>query len=176
MTKRISVMALVLVLLGSSASLAVILDSQGFLNGYGNGAMLIGGPGAADSTNINTVGQYQQNQDAGGIVRTVQAQNAGNVLAAGVGGIGDFGVVQDAGLGAGQIQFHNGDPGSLGSNVQFGGVALGQAVGVGPGPYAGVAFGLGQSFMNQFQIIATPFGTNVNTADVTASMFDAVGN
>jgi hypothetical protein len=153
-----------------------LVSTQGFLTGYGNGAALLGGPGAADSTNINTVGQYQQNQDMAGIVRSVQSENAGLVQAAGVGGIGDFGVGQCALIGAGQGQFHNGDPFSLGTNAQAGGISLGQAVGAGPGPIAGMAFGLQQGYLNQFQIIATPFGTNVNVSGVAPSVFDAVGN
>jgi hypothetical protein len=176
MMKLTRVAAVALVLLGASASLAQIGNNQGFLTINGNGAALVGGSGAVDSTNINTVGQYQQNQDAAGFVRSIQAQNGGLVQAAGIGGIGDFSVGQSAGVGGGQNQFYDGNPSSLGINAQNGGIALGQAVGTGPGAFAGLAFGLQQGYLNQFQIIVTPFGTNVNAAPVSASVFDAVGN
>lgn len=173
--KSTCVTALALVLFSASMSLAFINDTQVLDNHSTNGLLLPGGPGVADSVNIGTAGMIQQNQDVGGLVRTVQTQNAGLVQAAGAGGIGFFGVGQQACLLGVQNQLHLGGPFNLGANNQIGGIGLSQGVAQ-PGPGVGLAFGLQQAFLNQFQITATPFGTSVNATPVTATVFDAVSN
>lgn len=153
-----------------------LVSSQGFGINSNNGAGLVGG-GLATSSNLQVVNELQQSSDRTGLIRTVQAELGALGQGAQIGAInGYFGVAQNGSVNAGQTQLHPGGTSgkSLGTQYQGMGVDLDQAVN-GSKNGQGLAVGLQAMVGVQVQLIATPWGVNVNLQPVMASVYDAVG-
>lgn len=175
MQKRwIACVALVLAL--AFPCLGGVLRNQGFTIGSNNGAGLLGA-GVATSANVLTAHNLQHGSDKTGMIRTVQAETGALGQVAAVGAVdGFFNVSQYGGVNATQSQAHPGGVGgaSLGTQFQGLGVDLDQTVEAAKGSH-GLAMGLQTMVGVQVQVIATPWGVNLNVQPVIASVYDAVG-
>ena len=153
-----------------------VVSNQGFGIGSDNGAGILGA-GVATSSNLLVVNDLQQNSDKTGLIRTVQAEMGVLGQGAAAGAIdGFFGVTQQGHVNGGQTQMHPGGAGggSLGTQFQGLGVDLGQQVSGSQNGH-GMAVGVQAMVGVQVQLIATPWGVNLNLQPVMASVYDAVG-
>ena len=149
------------------------LGSQGFGLSSENGAG-ISGAGLATSSNLAYVNDLQSGSDQTGMIRTVQAELGVLSQGALVGAIdGQFGVGQYGSVAGNQTQLYTGS-GSLGTQYQAMGVDLDQAVSASQSGH-GLAVGLQAVVGVEVQLIATPWGVNINLQPVMASVYDAVG-
>jgi hypothetical protein len=154
----------------------LVIGTQGFGINSDNGAG-IAGAGVATSSNLLFVNDLQQGSDKTGLIRTVQAELGVLGQGAAIGALdGFFGVTQQGDVSGGQTQMYPGGLGgaSLGTQFQGMGVDLGQQVDAAQGSH-GMALGMQVVTGVQVQLIATPWGVNVNLQPVTASVYDAVG-
>ena len=167
-------MALVLAL--TFPCMGVLVNNQGFGIHSDNGAGIVGA-GLASSANLSVVNDLQQGSDRSGMVRTVQAQLGVLGQGALVGALdGYFGISQDGAVTGNQTQMHPGTSAgaSLGTQYQGMGVDLDQGVNAAANSH-GLAVGLQAVTGVQVQLVATPWGVNVNVQPVMASVYDAVG-
>jgi hypothetical protein len=155
----------------------VVVSNQGFGINSDNGTGIVGA-GVATSSNLLAVNDLQQNSDKTGLIRTVQAELGVLGQGAAAGAIdGFFGVTQQGTVNGAQTQMHPGGGmggASLGTQFQGLGVDLGQQVNAAQGSH-GMAVGLQVMSGVQVQLIATPWGVNLNIQPVMASVYDAVG-
>jgi len=163
-----------LIMLTASISAGAAAALQTFDLAGVNGAGVVGAPGVATSTNVETVKQLQQTTDDWGLTRMVQGQVGGLAQLAGAGGMDGLFIVEQAGQGVGaQAQTHLGGVADLGLQTQMANVGLQDQVTKLGG--LGAALGM-QTFVGvQVQIVATPYGVNINAQPVTVSTFQAAG-
>jgi hypothetical protein len=169
-------MYLAVVLALALPSLGAVVSNQGFGINSDNGAGVVGA-GVAASSNLLAVNELQQGSDKTGLIRTVQAELGVLAQGAAAGALdGFFGVTQQGSVSGGQTQMYPGGIGgaSLGTQFQGMGVDLGQQVN-GSHNGHGMAVGLEAVVGVQVQLIATPWGVNLNLQPVMASVYDAVG-
>jgi len=165
--------AAVLVLLLSSASLAAICQTQGFVLDNTHAILTTGPDGAATNTNTLIVAQDQLAIDAGGHILAFQGETGSLVQSAGAAAItGILGVVQ-TGLGFGaQGQVQNGSGFDLGTQLQDLHANLSQSL-IGDG--LGSALGL-QNFVGfQTQMVFTIYGASANSQAIGVSLADGLG-
>jgi len=165
-----------LVLALSFPCMGGLLVNQGFGINSDNGAGIVGA-GLATSSNLSYVNDLQSGSDRTGMIRTVQAELGVLGQGALVGALdGHFGVNQLGAVTSNQTQMHPGGNvgGSLGAQYQAMGVDLDQGV-TGSMNGHGLAVGLQAVVGVDVQLIATPWGVNVNVQPVMASVYDAVG-
>jgi hypothetical protein len=163
----------VLVLLLSSASMALVNQTQGFVVGNTNGVFADGPQSGVTNTNAMTVAQDQLATEKAGHVTAFQGETGSLVQTAGAAAIaGTIGVLQ-GGLGYGaQAQAQGGNAFDLGSQLQDMDADLTQSI-VGDG--LGSALGL-QNFVGfQTQMVFTMFGASANTQALGVSLVDAMG-
>jgi hypothetical protein len=148
-----------LILMLASVSLADIQQVQGFGIGGQNSAVLLDGPGVADSLNLTTVSQGQGASSMGGLAMAEEFQIGTLGQVAAVGGVGGgIGISQNGSALLTQGQVFNG--GTLGVQNQAAGIVLDEAMMKLGGN--GVGIGL-QAFVGaQYQVIASPSGISVN--------------
>ncbi len=172
MTKTLC-MCIGLIGLTAFACSGAVSDLQQYQIDGTNYAGIAGGPGGATSTNVDVVKQLSQTSDNYGLTRTVQAQVGALAQIAAVGGMDGLFAVEQEGHAQGiQGQVQSG-PKSLGWQQQMANVGLAEEVTKLGG--LGAALGL-QTFVGvQVQIIATPYGVNINVQPVNVAIFDAVG-
>ena len=165
-----------LVLALTLPSMGGLVTSQGFGISSDNGAGIVGA-GLATSSNLTFVNDLQTGSDRTGMIRTVQAELGVLGQGALVGALdGYFGVSQDGAVSSNQTQIHPGGNigGNLGTQYQAMGVDLDQIVS-GSKDGHGLAVGLQAVVGVDVQLIATPWGVNINLQPVMASVYDAVG-
>lgn len=158
MYKKLGI-SVTLILALASVSLADIQQLQGFGIGGLNSAILLDGPGVADSLNLTTVSQGQGASTMGGlaIAESFQIGTLGQVAAVG-GTVGGIGINQNGSALLNQGQVLN--DGSLGVQNQSAGIVLNDAMLKMGG--SGVGIGM-QAFVGaQYQVIAGPSGISVN--------------
>ena len=172
MYKRLIVSGVLLMLM-VSVSPGAAVNEQDYLIGALNAAGLGASQGVASNANVTTVGQSQLSSDDWGLTKMYQGQVGALGQAAGAGGMGGvFMVTQEGRVLGEQDQLHAGGPANLGLQTQLANVGLSQDVTKLGG--VGVAFGL-QTFVGaQVQIVATPYGFNINVQPVAVTVFDAV--
>jgi len=171
MFKGLAVAALVLLL--SSASMALINQDQAFAVGNANSVFAAGPDSGAANTNALTVAQNQLATDGGGHITTFQGEAGSLVQSAGASVIsGILGIEQIGAGGGGQVQLHPGGVASLGFQDQFLNAGMNQSV-VGNGLGSALAL---QNFVGfQTQLTFTMFGASVNTQSLGVALFDAFG-
>lgn len=164
----------IVVLVAAFPCLGAVVGNQGFGIGNSNGAGILGG-GLSTSSNLLVVNELQQGSDQSGMIRTVQAEMGALGQGAAAAAIdGFFGVTQQGNVNGFQQQYHSGSGASLGNQFQGLGVDLGQQVEAAQGSH-GMAVGLQAMVGVQVQLIATPWGVNLNLQPVMASVYDSVG-
>jgi len=161
-----------LLMVTASVSLGAAANEQEYLLGAVNGAGLANSPGGSSNANVTTVGQTQLSSDDWGQTTMFQAQIGALGQAAGAAGMGGVFMVTQEGQALGvQDQLHVGGPASLGLQTQLADVGLNQDITKLGG--IGVALGL-QTFVGmQVQLVATPYGFNINLQRVAVSIADA---
>ena len=171
--RKVLVAFLMLAFLPVCLSFGAVGQTQAYLLGAENAAMLVGGaPGAAQNMNAGVVAQSQRSNNPYSFVTALQTQNGMLVQGAyAVGMNGVLGVGQAANVLGGQSQIVG--AGGLGIQDQILTANLGQEFVRAGG--IGVAVGI-QDFVGlDVQMIISPYGasTNVNYAGV--GVFGSVG-
>jgi hypothetical protein len=157
MLKRLGVFVAV-GLLSASVSLGEGTQTQGLgISGF-NTAALIDSAGVADSSHLTTASQFQDTRSMGGLMTAIEGQTGVLSQTAAVGGVGG-GIGMDQTASAQLLQGQAFGTG-LGNQQQVAGISLNDALTkVGTN---GVGIGL-QTFLGaQYQVIASPYGINVN--------------
>jgi len=165
-----------LVLALTLPSMGSLLTHQDFGINSNNGAGIVGA-GLATSTNLTYVNDLQTGSDRTGMIRTVQAELGVLGQGAMIGALdGFFGVDQTGVVTGSQTQMHPGANfgGNLGSQVQAMNVGVDQGVSGSQNGH-GLAVGVQAVVGVEVQLIATPWGVNVNLQPVMANVYDAVG-
>jgi len=155
--------------------LGQVVSNQGFGIYSDNGAGIVGA-GLATSSNLMVVNDLQQGSDRTGMVRTVQAELGALGQGAMIGALdGFFGVNQIGAVSGNQTQMHPGGTvgASLGTQFQGMNVDLDQGVTAAQNGH-GLAVGLQAVTGVQVQLVATPWGVNLNLQPVMANVYDAV--
>jgi hypothetical protein len=168
MHKGLTVSAVVVALLASTAGALPNVQFQDFALGLGNGVTLLG-DGSAANTNLLTLGQMQLAADD--VRHTTAYQGVNGALmesAAAVGSNGLFGAIQSGTLSGGQYQDSVMDyqsqalEGNLGQEVYRQG-GNGSALGI------ETLVGIGT------QLIFTPYGASANIQAIGDVLYDATG-
>ena len=145
-------------LVAASVSLGDGTQSQGLGISGVNSAALVQNAGVATSINLTTGSQLQDTRSMGGLMTAIEGQTGILSQVAAVGGVGGgIGIDQ---TGAGQLLQGQGFGAGLGNQQQVAGISLGDTLTkVGTN---GVGIGLQVFVGAQYQIIASPYGINVN--------------
>jgi hypothetical protein len=171
--RKVLVACLILAFLPACFSFGAVGQTQAYLLGAENTALLVAGsPGAAQNMNVGVVAQNQRSNNPYSFVTALQTQNGMLVQGAyAVGMNGLFGVGQVANVLGGQLQTVG--AGGLGIQDQILIASLGQELVRAGG--IGAAVGI-QDFVGlDVQMIISPYGasTNVNYAGI--GVFGSVG-
>jgi hypothetical protein len=152
-------------LLAASVSLGDGTQNQGLGISGLNSAALIDNAGVANSTNLTTASQLQDTRTMGGLMTAIEGQMGVLSQTAAVGGVGG-GIGMDQ-TGSAQLLQGQAFGTGLGNQQQVAGISLNDVLNkVGAN---GVGIGL-QTFVGaQYQVIASPYGININVNIPAAS-------